>query len=303
MSTALRVDGLHVSYRAKNGKKVEAVKGLSFEVMPGEVVGFLGPNGAGKSSTLKAIMGFVEPDQGTCEVFGEASWLESSRRNMGYLPEVAMYYPYLTPRETLRLYGELQGLGGKALKAESEELLTQVGLANAMDKQNRQLSKGMLQRVGIAQSLLGNPKLLVLDEVTSGIDPVGRKELRNLLKAKQREGTTLFFSSHELAEVEMLCDRILLIHEGLLIEERQVSLLKEDLRIHAVTYAGDTDLTSIATRIELGPDATLIASFERKGDLLIALDLIQKSGGTVLDIVAQEGSLEDYFIETIAEAA
>ncbi len=300
---AIVAENLHVRYRAKNGQHVHAVRGLSFEVAPGEIVGFLGPNGAGKSSTLKCLMGFVEPFGGECSVFGlEAGTLEAKRR-IGYLPEVALYYPYLTPLETLTLYGELQGLRGKELKKQASELLEQVGLGHAMNKLNRSLSKGMLQRVGIAQSLLGNPELLVLDEMTSGLDPIGRKELRELLKARQEQGTTLFFSSHELSEVEMLCDRILLIHQGRLIEERHISQLKDELRQFEVTYRGAVSLVDLASEWDELGDQVYRARFANKADLLQALDRVQNQKATVVDVVAQEGSLEDYFVDTIGRAA
>ncbi len=303
MQPAVQISDLVVTYRQKNGQKCEAVKGLSFEVRRGEVVGFLGPNGAGKSSTLKALMGFVKPEAGECLVFGETSWTEASRQRIGYLPEVAMYYPFLTPLETLCLYGELQGLSGKSLKSEAKNLLELVGLDANMRKQNRQLSKGMLQRVGIAQSLLGDPELLVLDEVTSGLDPVGRKELRNLLKEKQRGGTTLFFSSHELAEVEMLCDRILLIHEGHLIEEREVPSLKEELRQYELCYTGGISMVGLTEDLTLTDGDSVRARFEFKEDLLQAMERVNQGSGKILDVVAQEGSLEDYFVTAIAEAA
>lgn len=289
---------------------MEAVRGLTFGVEPGEVVGFLGPNGAGKSSTLKALMGFLTPSAGACEVFGlQAGSLEAKRR-IGYLPEVAMYYPFLTPVETLRLYGELQGLGGAALKKEVRDLLELVGLGEAGAKLNRTLSKGMLQRVGIAQALLGSPELLILDEVTSGLDPVGRRELRALLKERQRAGATLFFSSHELSEVDMLCDRILLIHQGELIEERVIGDLKEELRAYRVAYRGAPPkvggapaLLEGALEIEMKGDGSIGARFASKADLLAAIAQIYAAGGELLDVVAEEGSLEDYFVERIGVAA
>lgn len=303
MSSAIGVRELHVKYRAKNGKWVHAVQGLSFEVKPGEVVGFLGPNGAGKSSTLKALMGFVEPESGECEVFGLPAGSLEAKHRIGYLPEVALYYPYLTPLETMRLYGELQGLRGKTLRNESEELLELVGLQGSMTKQNRQLSKGMLQRVGIAQSLLGNPDLLILDEVTSGLDPIGRKELRNLLKDRQKQGSTLFFSSHELSEVEMLCDRLLLIHQGKLIEERDIDELKSELRQFSVSFTGSASLIDLTQQIASEPEGWSTARFDTKESLIEAISRVQGSGGQIKDIVSQEGSLEDYFVETIGRAA
>jgi ABC-2 type transport system ATP-binding protein len=303
MSDAIYVKDLVVSYRQKDGRKIEAVKGLSFSVKPQEVVGFLGPNGAGKSSTLKALMGFVTPDAGDCQVFGTPSYTEEARKRIGYLPEVAMYYPFLTPVETLTLYGELQGLKGKELKKEATELLECVGLSAAMYKQNRSMSKGMLQRVGIAQSLLGNPEILVLDEVTSGLDPVGRKELRQLLKQKQQNGTTLFFSSHELAEVEMLCDRILLIHKGKLIEERDIHSLKDELRNFSLKFKGTASMVGLTDEITQNDNGVITAKFETKEPLLKAIERVQAANAEILDVVAQEGSLEDYFVETIGRAA
>ncbi len=274
------------------------MRGLSFSVRSGEVVGFLGPNGAGKSSTLKALMGFLNPQSGTCRVFGEPAGSVQAKRRIGYLPEVALYYPYLTPLETLRLYGELQGLGGKALRRESETLLERVGLQSAMTRQNRMLSKGMLQRVGIAQALLGSPDLLILDEVTSGLDPVGRRELRELLSEKRREGATLFFSSHELAEVDLLCDRILLIDRGQLVEEREVPKLKADLRRFALVYAGP----AMPGGRPLGEERYELV-YESKDAMLRGLGEIAGAGGRVEDLLLEEASLEDYFIQTLGRAA
>jgi ABC-2 type transport system ATP-binding protein len=165
------------------------------------------------------------------------------------------------------------------------------------------MSKGMLQRVGIAQSLLGNPELLVLDEVTSGLDPVGRKELRNLLKSRQEQGTTLFFSSHELAEVDMLCDRILLIHKGKFVEERNMSELKANLRNFYVTYRGDVSMLGLTEAWNENTDGSKTARFEAKDGLVQAITRLQDKGGQILDVVSQEGSLEDYFIDTVEAAA
>ena len=300
MTDAIEIRDLHVAYRRKDGKAVEAVRGLSLQIHPGEVVGFLGPNGAGKSSTLKALMGFVQPKSGECLVFGEPSWTESSRRRIGYLPEVAMYYPHLTPLETLTLYGELQGLRGASLRHEATELLRLVGLTASLKTLNRQLSKGMLQRVGIAQSLLGSPDLLILDEVTSGLDPLGRQELRTIIQDKQEQGTTVFFSSHELAEVEMLCDRVIVIHQGQLVEERQVSRLKDELRKFTLAYRGD--LMGVRALTDATNGVTT-ASFDSKEDLVAALNQASRDNVEIINVVTQEGSLEDYLIETIREAA
>ena len=303
MHPAIAVENLFVQYKTKKGEIVDAVKDLSFQVQEGEIVGFLGPNGAGKSSTLKVLMGFVSAREGTASIFGANAGTPESRRQIGYLPEVAMYYPFLTPLETLTMYGELQGLKGPWLKKEIFELLDLLGIADSAKKLNRSMSKGMLQRVGIAQSLLGKPKLLILDEVTSGLDPVGRKELRNLLKKRQQDGATLFFSSHELAEVDMLCDRILLINKGEFVEEKIVAKLKDELQTFALVYSNATSMIGLTEQVFERDNDRFEANFDTKDQLLGAIDRVQTGGGKILDIVSKEGSLENYFVETVEAAA
>jgi ABC-2 type transport system ATP-binding protein len=303
MSQAISVDGLFVRYGRAGKAKSDAVSGLSFEVSEGEIVGFLGPNGAGKSSTLKALMGFLEPASGECKIFGRPAGSVEARSFIGYLPEVAMYYPYLTPLETLTLYGELQGLRGKPLREEAVAILERLGLASSIKTANRKLSKGMLQRVGIAQALLGSPKLLVLDEVTSGLDPLGRQELREILRERQREGATLFFSSHELSEVENLCDRMLLIQSGKLVEERAMRPLQDELRSFVIVYSGSVSLIGLTEDWSVVSPGLNRASFHTKEDFIKAIERIWAQGGGIVDIVAREGSLEQYFIETLSRAA
>lgn len=218
---ALRIEGLQVTYPGRwFGPRKQAVRGIDLTVGSGETVGFLGPNGAGKSTTIKSVLGFVRPDAGSISIFGHAAGSTPARGAIGYLPEVALYYPYLTPMETLRLYGRLQGIAAAALRRQSLELLERVGLAGKENSPLRTLSKGQQQRLGVAQALLGSPRLLVLDEVSSGIDPLGRRELRDLLRDVGSNGTAIFFSSHELDEVAHLCDRVVLVDQGRVVEER-----------------------------------------------------------------------------------
>lgn len=298
----IEVQNLSVGYRAKGGVKRQAVTDLSFFVQTGEIVGFLGPNGAGKSSTLKALMGFVEPEAGSCFLVGMNPSNPEARKRVGYLPEVATYYPYLTPLETLRLYGELQGLKGRSLRVQSEELLASVGLSQAMTKLNKTLSKGMLQRVGIAQALLGEPEILILDEVTSGLDPIGRRELRLILKQRQSAGCSILLSSHELDEVDALCNRLLFIQNGSLMEERGMTELKDELKQLRIVFDGEISPAAFGKPREL-PNGHRELSFHTKEDMLRAIQAIIRTKGKLIDVVSEEGSLEDYFVETLRRAA
>lgn len=222
---AIQVDALTVTYSKSAKEHFTAVDNLSFTVEEGEIVGFLGVNGAGKTSTIKALMGFQPPVGGSIRLLGKSSSDADARAEVGFLPETALYSPHLTPRETLQLYGELHGLEGRALQERTATLLERVGISQKSNVLNRTLSKGMLQRVGIAQALLADPRLLILDEVSSGLDPVGRRDLRRILEAERERGATVFFSSHQLSEVETICDRVIILNQGRLIAEHPVAAL------------------------------------------------------------------------------
>ena len=222
---AIEVCDLSVVYAAGKAP-VRAVDSISFAVGAGEIVGFLGVNGAGKTSTIKTLMGFQPPTSGSALLFGQSVGHAGARGRVGFLPETALYSPFLTPFETLRFYGELHGMSGALLSNRIGELLERVGLATKTRALNRTLSKGMLQRVGIAQALLSSPRLLILDEVSSGLDPIGRRDLRALLLEERERGVTIFFSSHQLGEAELICDRVIVIHQGRLVAQRRVDELR-----------------------------------------------------------------------------
>ena len=229
-SPVIELDHLNVTYHpGRRRAPVHAVRSLSFSITPGETVGFIGPNGAGKSSTMKALMGFIFPDSGSIRMFGEPAGSIAARRRTGYLPEVSLYYPFMKAREVLELYGGLQGLDRATLKRRIPELLEQVGLSGKGEVLLREFSKGMQQRVGIAQAIIADPDLLVFDELSSGLDPVGRYDLREVLLDLKRRGKTIFFSSHELYEVESLCDRVIMINRGRLVDDAPVGRLMEEL--------------------------------------------------------------------------
>ena len=226
--SVILVENLFVAY-GRGRSQTPAVQGLGFEVRRGETVGFIGPNGAGKSSTIKTLMGFIFPQSGRATVFGQPAGSVQARRQTGYLPEVALYYPFMKAREILELYGGLHGLDRATLSRRIPELLERVGLAGKGEILLKNFSKGMQQRVGIAQAIVSDPDLLVFDELSSGLDPVGRYDLREVLLDLKRRGKTIFFSSHELYEVESLCDRVIMINAGQKIADTPVPGLLERL--------------------------------------------------------------------------
>jgi ABC-2 type transport system ATP-binding protein len=215
MDTVLRVEDLHKSYPSRWGRPPRvALRGLELEVPRGSVVGLLGPNGAGKTTTLKAIMGLVRPDRGRITLFGSQGSDPRARARVGFLPEQPYFELYLTPRKILRYYGRLSGMSEERIKARSAHLLNLVGLGEVGDLSMEKFSKGMLQRVGLAQALLAEPELLILDEPSTGLDPLGKIEVRDLLNDLRRSGVTVLLSSHQLSEIEEICDRVAVISDG-----------------------------------------------------------------------------------------
>lgn len=200
-----------------------AVRDLDLTVVAGQVYGLLGPNGSGKSTTLKIILGLVPPTRGQIQIFGQDSDRVASRESVGFLPESPYFYKFLTGEETLRFYGKLCGLRGPALKNRVEEMLELVGLADARKRRLGGYSKGMLQRIGLAQALIQEPALLVLDEPTAGVDPAGAREIRDLILDLKGRGITVLLSSHLLGQVQEICDRIGILAHGVLVREGALS--------------------------------------------------------------------------------
>src|SRR5437660_10499411 len=200
-------------------QSIVAVRDLDLRIEPGEVYGLLGPNGSGKSTTLKIILGLVSPTRGCTEIFGRDSRLVKSREAVGFLPENPYFYKYLSGEETLRFFGRLCGLGGAGLRNRMDELLALVGLTNARKRRLGTYSKGMLQRIGLAQALIHDPRLVVLDEPTAGVDPAGSREIRDLILDLKRRGITVLLSSHLLAQAQEICDRVGILAGGVLVRE------------------------------------------------------------------------------------
>jgi len=282
-------------------RTVEAVKGVSFHVERGEIFGFLGPNGAGKTTTIKMLTGLIEPTSGEAFLFGKRVPAAEARQKLGFLPENPYVYPYLTPREFVELSGQLSGMGGKSLRARTMDVLTKVGIAYAADRQVRRLSKGMLQRTGLAAALVADPEMLILDEPMSGLDPVGRKEVRDLIFAERALGRTIFFSTHILSDVEAICDRVAILREGKVVEMGALRTLlrgdvvRTDITLAHVSPALLAQLTEAGFTAESRAEVTIVAI---EGDAKVpeVLRLALDAGAHVVELQARRETLEDLFM-------
>lgn len=241
-------------------KPLRAVDGVSLRIMPGEVYGLIGPNGSGKSTTMKALLGLVAPTSGDCAIFGRDSLKVDSRHDVGFLPENPYFYKHLSGEETLRFYGRLCGLGGKALDQRIDELLELVDLRSAKDRRLGGYSKGMLQRIGLAQALIQEPRLVILDEPTAGVDPVGSRQIRDLILKLRERGITVFLCSHLLEQVQEVCDQVGIIFQGKLIREGRLDELMsiEDQTELVIRDAGPGLVAGLQALVNGDPRAQLL---------------------------------------------
>lgn len=220
MDAAVEIENLTKIFPAHfGGSTVRAVDQVSIRIEPGEVYGLIGPNGSGKSTTMKALLGLLAPTAGSCRIFGADSLAVDSRDQVGFLPENPYFYKHLSGAETLRFYGKLCGLRGRALETRIDELLELVDLSAARKRRLGGYSKGMLQRIGLAQALVQEPRLVILDEPTAGVDPIGSRQIRDLILALRGRGITVFLCSHLLEQVQEVCDRVGIIFRGKMIRE------------------------------------------------------------------------------------
>lgn len=226
---AVEIQDIHKSFPGHWGRGgVYAVKGVSLSIPQGGVYGLIGPNGSGKSTIMKALVGLLAPDAGSCRVFGRPATAAGNRSEIGFLPENPYFYKFLTGAETVRFYGRLCGLRGAELKSRTQELLELVGLTEAAHRRLGGYSKGMLQRVGLAQALVQRPRLLVLDEPTAGVDPIGSRAIRDIILNLKEQGMTVFLCSHLLEQVQEICDRVGILYRGVMIAEGTMEELTRD---------------------------------------------------------------------------
>lgn len=288
-------------------RKVRALDQLNLEVRRGEIFGFLGPNGAGKTTTLKLLMRLIYPTQGSARILGHPIDDVSTRARVGYLPENPYFYDYLSGRELLEYTGALFGIPTEKARARGKELLQLVGLD--LDRANRQLrkySKGMLQRIGIAQALVNDPEIVFMDEPMSGLDPIGRREVRDLLLSLRTQGKTVFFSSHILSDVEALCDRAAILSRGTLVRCGTVNELTgiEDSAVEVVALGIDSSALdrfsqtlSTLQSVNATPNGVHLVLGD-EGEIEEALALIRQLGGKLLSVNPRRVSLEDVFADT-----
>jgi ABC-2 type transport system ATP-binding protein len=281
---------------------VEAVKDVSFQVRRGEIFGFLGPNGAGKTTTIKMLTGLIAPSGGEAFLFGQKVPSAKARAELGFLPENPYVFPYLTPREFIGMCGNLSGMRGAKLAKRTEEVLDRVGILYAADRQVRALSKGMLQRTGLAAALVSDPQMLILDEPMSGLDPVGRKEVRDIIFSEREQGRTIFFSTHILGDVEAMCDRVTILRKGEVVVSGEIrellrgEVLETDVLLSGCSEEAKAALGAAGFTTHARPSLTLVtvAGSARVGDVLrIALD----HNATVVEVAARRETLEDLFMK------
>jgi ABC-2 type transport system ATP-binding protein len=307
-ATTIELHGLSKTYRLGflMNRKVRALDGLDMVIQPGHVYGLLGPNGAGKSTTIKIIMNLVQATSGTALLFGRAPADTEVRRKVGFVPENPAPYEYLTGREFVQLAADLGGVAHSDVRARTNEVLDSVGMGRAADLQIRRYSKGMIQRIALAQAVVHRPLLLILDEPTSGLDPVGRRMVRDFILAERNRGTTVLFCTHIIPDVEALCDRVAVLVNGHRVREGKVAelltasipqmeLLLEGLAEERLRSLGRTldEVQTLDTRL-------LVRCRDSEAQQLLVQVL--QAGGRVLSLQPARFTLEDLFLQALSEA-
>jgi ABC-2 type transport system ATP-binding protein len=304
MAAVLEIDNLYKAFKVGFiPKKREILKGVSLSVEAGEIFGYLGPNGAGKTTTLKCVLGLIFPDRGKVAIFGHPPLSAKARENLGYLPENPYFYDYLTAAEFLDFYARLFGLKKKDKEDKIATLLRLVGMEKARDLQLRKFSRGMLQRVGLAQALINDPALLFLDEPLGGLDPLGRKELRDIIVRLKQEGKTIFLCSHILQDIEMICDRVAILVSGRVISQGALqSLISEKVLFTEVTLSGidPADLVDLGEPVSTLGDRILLKVFQ-EDNIENLMALVHERRGRIHSLVPRTETLEDIFVEMVRQ--
>src|SRR6266550_8221729 len=298
---AIEVEGLRKVYRS-----LVAVDDVSFVMSRGEAFGFLGPNGAGKSTVVKILTGLVAPTKGTIRILGKPINNREMRRRIGYLPELPTFHKWLRARDFLVFHGHLYGMRGMELEKRSREVLELVGLAGRDNQKLGTFSKGMLQRIGLAQAILNKPDLVILDELVSGLDPVGQRDMRELLRELKAEGTSIFLNSHLLADVEAICDRVAIINQGRILKVGAPAELFDKKKVFEVRVEHVSDellqrLHTVALDIQHKEDDPncLMIEIERDEQAADIADIVHACGARLYTLAPHHLSLEQIFFQTI----
>lgn len=309
--TVLEVADLHKTFHIGFlRKRVEAVRGVSFEVKRGEIFGFVGPNGAGKTTSIKMMLQLIFPTRGQVKLFGREGLDPSARRRLGYLPENPYIYSYLKPLEFLDLCGQLTGLPAAERRRRADTLVQRLGIAHAVDRPIGRLSKGMTQRLGFCQALLHEPELLILDEPFSGLDPIGRKEIRDLLIEHKTQGRTMLLTSHVLSDVELLSERVAIVRQGSIVAYGALDdLLKPEVRrveveLSDVKPSLREQLERVTTSVRALDENVTLAVVEGDEGVPAVLQMSLAAGARVLAVTPHRETLEDLFVrKAVAEHA
>jgi ABC-2 type transport system ATP-binding protein len=302
MPVALKISGLSKTFKfGFIPRKVVALDGVSFEVEKGEIFGLLGPNGAGKTTTIKCILGLIHPDHGSIELLGNPAASSAVRAQIGFLAENPYVYEFLTGLEYLTFSAKLHGHDSITAKKKADELLAFFHLEEAANRRLAKYSKGMLQRIGLAQALLNDPQLLILDEPMSGLDPIGRKEVRDLLISLKNQGRTLLFSSHILSDAEIICDRFALLIKGKAQTVDKTEALMKKIEAYEVTLTGIKDLTldGISHETITRSDVQWLVKVQSIQEIDAILALSKKHGFSIEAIVPQRQTLEALYLKRL----
>jgi ABC-2 type transport system ATP-binding protein len=306
MSDDSRLPAVEIKGLRKVYQQIIAVDDISLVTYRGEAFGFLGPNGAGKSTVVKILTGLVAPTKGTVRVLGQPVNHVQIRRQVGYLPEFPSFHRWLKARDFLEFHGRLFGLKSTMLEKRIGEVLARVGLAGRENQKLSTFSKGMLQRIGLAQAIINKPDLVILDELVSGLDPVGQRDMRELLRELKAEGTSIFLNSHLLADVEAICDRVAIINQGRILKVGAPAELFDkkkvlEVRVDHVSEELLRRLHAVALDIQHGDDdpCYLLIEIERDEQAADIADIIHAYGARLYTLAPRQVSLEQIFFQTI----
>jgi len=281
---------------------VDAVKNLNLEVHRGEIFGFLGPNGAGKTTTIKVLLGIIYPTEGEAYVLGQPAGDPKNHYKISYLPENPYFYDYMTGREILTFYAKLFGIAEPERSKRVNELLDRVGLSRAADQTLRTYSKGMLQRIGLAQCLINDPELLILDEPTAGLDPIAHIDIRDMILDLRNQGKTLFISSHQLSDVERVCDRVAILNKGVMVQLGRIEELLAGGHVEVIADKVPDNavepIRQLGGKVSLH-DGRLIVEQPDNGTVDRVIDIVRAAGGHIISVKPYRRTLEDLFVETI----